>query len=326
MNQHNMTLANKIKADRIIELTNNESGISNATLRGRIKLSELLDLYARWLNDNDKNSTVRSVNSIRKATFQFRGDVPIRMIDKDYCMAFMNFLRNDYKARTSKPITLTTAAGYITVFSAMLNWAVRNDYLSENPFTHIAAADRIHRPESKREFLQIDEIKKLIATECPTRPAVKNAFLFSCYCALRISDIVNLTWGDIHKDGDQWRVFTVMEKTKDPIYLPLSQQAMKWLPERGEAKDEDKVFDLPSESRICIILDKWAKAAGITKHVTYHVSRHSFATMMLTLDVDIYTTSKLLGHKNIATTQIYAKIIDQKKDEAVNRVNDIFKD
>lgn len=326
MNQHNMTLANKIKADRIIELTNSEKGVSNIMLRGRIKLSELLDLYAKWLNENDKSSTMRSINSIRKATFQFRGDVPIRMIDKDYCMAFMNFLRNDYKARTSKPITLTTAAGYITVFSAMLNWAVRNDYLSENPFTHIAAADRIHRPESKREFLQIDEIKKLIATECPTRPAVKNAFLFSCYCALRISDIVNLTWGDIHKDGDQWRVFTVMEKTKDPIYLPLSKQAMKWLPERGDAKDEDKVFDLPSESRICIILDKWAKAAGITKHVTYHVSRHSFATMMLTLDVDIYTTSKLLGHKNIATTQIYAKIIDQKKDEAVNRVNDIFKD
>lgn len=117
-----------------------------------------------------------------------------------------------------------------------------------------------------------------------------------------------------------------MEKTNDPIYLPLSQQAMKWLPERGDAKDEDRVFDLPSESRICIILDKWAKAAGINKHVTYHVSRHTFATMMLTLDVDIYTTSKLLGHKNISTTQIYAKIIDQKKDEAVNRVNDIFKD
>lgn len=155
MNQHNMTLANKIKADRIIELTNNEKGVSNIMLRGRIKLSELLDLYAKWLNNNDKNSTMRSINSIRKATFQFRGDVPIRMIDKDYCMAFMNFLRNDYKARTSKPITLTTAAGYITVFSAMLNWAVRNDYLSENPFTHIAAADRIHRPESKREFCRL---------------------------------------------------------------------------------------------------------------------------------------------------------------------------
>ena len=60
--------------------------------------------------------------------------------------------------------------------------------------------------------------------------------------------------------------------------------------------------------------------------VLFHQSRHTFATMMLTLDVDIFTTSKLLGHKNISTTQIYAKIIDQKKDEAVNRVNDIFKD
>lgn len=103
MNQHNMALANKIKADRIIELTNSEKGISNATLRGRIKLSELLDLYARWLEDNGKHTTVRSVNSVRKATFQFRGDIPMRMMDKEYCMAFMNFLRNDYKARTNRP-------------------------------------------------------------------------------------------------------------------------------------------------------------------------------------------------------------------------------
>lgn len=74
-------------------------------------------------------------------------------------MAFMNFLRNDYKARTNRPISMTTATGYVTVLSAVLNWAVRNDYLSDNPFTHIAAADRIRRPESKREFLQIDELK-----------------------------------------------------------------------------------------------------------------------------------------------------------------------
>ena len=241
-------------------------------LRGRIKLSELLDLYARWLEDNGKHTTIRSVNCIRKATSQFRGDVPLRMIDKDYCMAFMNFLRNDYKARTNRPITMTTAAGYVTVLSAMLNWAVRNDYLSENPFTHIAAADRIHRPESKREFLQIDELKKLIARSVPpVQPSSRLPILLLLRPAYQ--DVVSLTWGDIHKDGDQWRVFTVMEKTKGPIYLPLSQQAMKWLPERGDAKDEDKVFDLPSESRICIILDKWAKAAGITKHVTYHVSR-----------------------------------------------------
>ena len=63
----------------------------------------------------------------------------------------------------------------------------------------------------------------------------------------------------------------------------------------------------------------------LAQPITFHVSRHTFATLMLTLDVDLYTTSKLLGHKNIATTQIYAKIIDQKKDDAVNRVDEIFK-
>ena len=91
MNQHNMALANKIKADRIIELTNSEKGVSNATLRGRIKLSELLDLSARWLQHNVITSSLRRVNSIRKATFQFRRSVPIITIDKDTCMAFIIF-------------------------------------------------------------------------------------------------------------------------------------------------------------------------------------------------------------------------------------------
>ena len=71
-------------------------------------------------------------------------------------------------------------------------------------------------------------------------------------------------------------------------------------------------------------LAEWAKNAGIEKHVTFHVSRHSYATMMLTIGVDIYTVSKLLGHKNVATTQIYAKIIDQKKIDAVNMMDRFF--
>lgn len=142
---------------------------------------------------------------------------------------------------------------------------------------------------------------------------MKQAFLFSCYCALRISDVVGLTWGDIHKDGEQWRVFTVMEKTNDPIYLPLSKQAMKWLPERGDAKDEDKVFDLPSESRICIILDKWAKAAGINKHVTYHVSRHTFATMMLTLDVDILPQASCSDTRTFPQRRFTQRLLTRRK-------------
>lgn len=327
LNEHNMALANKVKADRIIELTNNENGVSNASLRSKMKLTELLGLYSRWLSDNGKQPTVRNVKSLTNAIIKYRGDgVTLKMVDKDYCMGLMNFMRNDYRGRNGKPVCNTTASGWTTVLCVALNWAVRNDYLSENPFDKISPTDRIPKSESRRQFLQIDEVKRLIATECPTRQSVKQAFLFSCFCGLRISDIYSLTWGDIHKDGNQWRVSIVMKKTDDPIYLPLSERAMKWLPERGDAKDADKVFDLPTLTRVCLILNAWAKAAGITKHITMHVARHTFATMMLTLDVDLYTTSKLLGHKSIATTQIYAKIIDQKKDDAVNRVNAIFDD
>jgi|SRR5574344_34700 integrase len=327
LNEHNLALANKVKADRIIELTNNEKGVTNTMLRSRMKLTDLFDIYEKYMVENGKSSICHSLKSLKKAIVKFRGDgITIRQVDKDYCINFIKFLRNDCMTSKGRHISLTTGAGYSTVLCTCLNWAVRNDYIRENPFDKIAPADRIKKSESTRQFLTIDELKKMIATKCPTREDVKQAFLFSCYCGLRYSDVTSLTWGDIKHDGDQWRVAIVMEKTEDPIYLPLSRHAMKWLPERGEAKDDSKVFSLPSVTRISLILKAWANAANVDKTVTYHVSRHTFATMMLTLDVDLYTTSKLLGHKDVSTTQLYAKIIDKKKDDAVNRVNNIFED
>ncbi len=326
LNEHNLALANKVKADRIIQLTNNEKGVTNSMLHSRLKLIDLINMYEQWIKDNGKSMGPSGLASLRKAVTQFRGDgVTLKQIDKTYCIEFINYLRNDYKSRMKRPLSTNSIASYSAALSATFNWAVRHDYIKENPFDKLSSNDRVYHVESQRDYLEIDELKRLIATECPTRQSVKQAFLFSCYCGLRTSDIRALRWGQIHKDGDQWRVSVVMKKTATPIYLPLSSQAMKWLPERGDASDDDKVFSLPTTSRVSIILGNWAKAANVKKEITFHVSRHTFATLMLTLDVDLYTTSKLLGHKNIATTQIYAKIIDQKKDDAVNRVDEIFK-
>lgn len=326
LNEHNLALANKVKADRIIQLTNNEKGVTNSMLHSRMRLFDLIDLYHKWIDENGKSMGPSAFSGLKKALTQFRGDgVTLKQADKDFCIAFTNFLRNEYKSRTKKPLAINTIASLTASLSATFNWAVRNDYIKENPFDRISSNDRVYHVESQRDYLEIDELKRLIATDCPTRESVKQAFLFSCYCGLRTSDIRALRWGQIHKDGEQWRVSVIMKKTDTPIYLPLSSQAMRWLPERGNAGDDDKVFSLPTTSRVSIILGNWAKAAGVKKEITFHVSRHTFATLMLTLDVDLYTTSKLLGHKNIATTQIYAKIIDQKKDDAVNRVDEIFK-
>lgn len=241
--------------------------------------------------------------------------------------------RKKYKVREAtardmekaKPtfIKPTTQANYYRCFSGALNAAVRAEIILNNPFDKIASVEKIRVPESAREYLTIDEVKQLIATECK-RENVKNAFLFSCFCGLRISDIFAITWGQITQDGEQMRLQLKMQKTKDPLYLPISGQAQKYMPKRGTASAESAIFDLPTGQCCNSIIKDWAKAAGITKKVSFHVARHTFATMMLTLGADLYTTSKLLGHADIETTQIYAKVVNKKKDEAVNLTNGIF--
>ncbi len=111
--------------------------------------------------------------------------------------------------------------------------------------------------------------------------AVKQAYLFSCFCGLRISDIISLKWKDVFVDRGQYRLFVSMQKTKEPIYLPLSPEALKWMPERGEKTSEDHVFDLPSPTMVNTLLKPWAKAAGIDKRFTFHSLRHCGLPLML---------------------------------------------
>ena len=116
-----------------------------------------------------------------------------------------------------------------------------------------------------------------------------------------------------------------MKKTQEPLYVPLSQRALDYLPERGNSTDEDNVFlCLTTDSRLNKHVAQLAASAGIKKHVTFHTARHTFATLLLTEGADLYTTSKLLGHTDISTTQIYAKIVDEKKQEAVSLLDNIL--
>ena len=237
-------------------------------------------------------------------------------------LIYIDYLLTEYCPQ-GKPVSKFTAQNYYRVLNGALNAAVRADVIRLNPFTKIGNSDKIHRPESKREYMTIEELRALIATPMKSE-AVKQAYLFSCFCGLRISDIIGLKWGNVYVDNGQYRLEVVMQKTKEPIYLPLSPEALRWMPERGEKSAEDAVFDLPSTTYINILLKPWARAAGIDKRFSFHTARHTFATMMLTLGADLYTTSKLLGHTDVKMTQVYAKIINRKKDEAVNLVNGLF--
>lgn len=154
---------------------------------------------------------------------------------------------------------------------------------------------------------------------------MKRAFLFSCFCGLRHSDIVALTWGNLKKNKiGKIELHMTQQKTQELLSLPLSNEALKQLPVRGKAQDTEKVFKgLISLGRTNEILPRWAAKAGIQKHITFHSARHTHATMMITLGADLYTVSKLLGHTNIQTTQIYAKIVDESKEKAIDLIPDI---
>lgn len=323
-NANTLQAANAIKAQKIIELTNDEAGVTKTASRSKMLLIDWMRHYSdHKLKTGQSDQFSKQINKAILHLIKYKGDaVTMKEVDKPYCLGFIDYL-NNAKRKDGKPMAKVTTAGYFRCLNCALNLAVKEEIIPYNPITKINSDDRIKIPENTREYLTVDEIKTLIASKCINEPT-KQAYLFSCFCGLRLGDIQALTWGDVILDGSQYRVKIVMKKTQKTLYLPLSDEALKWMPERGDAKDADKVFHLPYATYINVVLKTWAQNSGITKTVTFHTARHTFATMMLTLGADLYTTSKLLGHTQVKTTTIYAKIVDKKKDEAVNLVNDVF--
>ncbi len=314
----------EIKSKRIIEII---SGKYEEEYSCESKIL-LLDWMNKVLENQKRNkaSSIALMNATIRLLSIYIGNKHIYMrdVNKDFCLGFISWMKNDYRTRWGKSLAPRSIVNYIMRLSVALNQAVRANIIRENPLSKLSHVDRVKVPETMRSFLTIDELKKLMQTPC-SNDLVKRAYLFSCFCGLRLSDVYALRWKDLTLDGNQWRAEVVMKKTSTPIFLPLNKEAMNCLPERGNAQDEDKIFKgLVTENCICYLLSRWALAAGINKHITYHSSRHTFATMMLTLGVDLYTASKLLGHSSVKTTQIYAKIIDQKKIDAVNLVDKVF--
>lgn len=322
-NATTLAAAESLKSQRVIELTNNQAGIPNTGLRSKMLLADWMQqFYESQIRKGVKGQKLLLTSA--KVLKQYAPKARMRDVNKEFCLGYIDFLRNTYKGRLGGGLTPYGAISYFGMLRTALNAAVRAQVIVENPINRLTQADKIKMPESQRVYLTIDEVKAMIATPCQ-KDIVRRAFLFACYCGMRLSDVSSLRWRDLSKDGDQWRVCIVMRKTSAPLYLPLSNQALKWMPERGEAADDDLVFAaLPRESSILPIIKKWAKDAGIAKNVNFHTSRHTFATMLLTLGADIYTVSKLLGHTNVKTTQIYAKIVNKKKDDAVSLVDNIF--
>ena len=239
------------------------------------------------------------------------GCIDLNLIE-DYKDYLINAPQGGSKTGT---ISANTASTYFSIFKAGLHQAFIDGYLT---IDLAAKVKNIYYEESKREYLTLEELNQLAATPCDSE-ILKRAALFSALTGLRHSDIKQLKWHDIVKDKDHYQLHFTQQKTKGVEYMPISDQAYSLC---GERKDADRlVFEgLQDPSWINRPVKRWIEASGITKHITFHCFRHTYATLQLTNGTDIYTVSKMLGHKKVTTTQIYAKIVDEKKEAAADAI------
>lgn len=331
-NARTRSIAEKIKSDRIIALQDRGIKHWDKIKRSNMPLVEWLILYEQD-SAGFKPSTLKGRMDMRKKVEEYLEKeglsyIGMNEVDQDFCRGFLRFLETAKNSVAKKQKDRTISKGcahhHQAVLNGALNKAVREGVLQQNPMKMLDKREKFQPSPEEREFLTIEELRNLMDVPC-SNEQVKKAFVFSCFTGLRLSDVRTLSWNKIHKmpDGKTLYVHVFMQKTQKPLNVPLSGEALKVLAEK-ENPDEP-IFTLPtSDATINYHIKKWVKNGHIDKEISFHCSRHTFATMMLTLGADLYTTSKLLGHANVTTTQIYSKIIDKKKVETVNLVDNLF--
>ena len=307
-NQETLKTANAAKAKRVLALQNGQEGFAE---KKRVKKMLLLDYigqrqeaYAR----RGSTSFVLSLGNLKKHCEANMPKVSLDEIDVPCLKGFIAYL--------DKEVSQSTATSYFQYLGIVLNAAKRDHLISTNPMEYMERHEKPHYRESNRCYLTLDEVRRLGEAPCSNQ-MLKQAFMFACFTGLRLSDIKALRWKDIAKTEEGYQIQLMQTKTKNLVYIPLSENAIAWLP----PCTGDSVFPgMPSSGNLRLLFDVWCIRAGIDKHITFHVSRHTFATLTLTYGADLYTVSKLLGHADIATTQIYAKVVDENKRKAVNLI------
>ena len=283
------------------ELLDNITGF---TLNTGKEQKDFLSYYKNII-EKGRNSGNWTSSFLHLKRFAKNG-VRICDIDTNFCDAFKKFLLSSVSNNTAKL--------YFTIFKASLDILVKEEVIISSPAKYI----NIKKHESERNFLSFEEIKKLHDTKCKDENT-RNAFIFSCFTGLRISDITLLKFNQICEGY----LSLIDKKTHNPNRIKLNKTALEILNKQRKLSSGDQVFNLKTLHTTGRYLDDWVKDAGINKHITFHCARHTFATLCLTSGIELYTVSKLLGHKDIKTTQIYAKLIDKKKDEAVDKLPSI---
>jgi integrase len=319
-------LALEIRSKRENELIVRDNGLVD---RSRRK-ADFVSWYKAYMIARERNypNNLKTWKHLEK--YMNGRPLPFQAITPDWIKDWSKYLMG----KVSHNTTIDYNKNLFTAFEE----AVRKEIIFVNPFRKIPRHERLRTKPVYRNAWTMDELQHLMETPCKMEPQYRHAYLFSCFTGLRWSDINPLRWAEVITktiDGnEEWFIYFEQEKTEDIEYLPLSDQAVDILKERRQEQMENGeispfVFPRVKETdeakskmhkRVWYFLKKWAKAAGYdAKRMHFHTGRHTFATNLLenSPDADLWTVSKLLGHKSISATQIYTHVRDSRKKSAV---------
>ena len=245
-------------------------------------------------------------------------------IDHEFCNGYLTWLKNDATSlpkrwrgqdkAVTKKLKPSTVLTRFSIFKSSLDMAIKDGILKDDPSIK-CSLPKVKK--AKKEYLSPEDIRKLMKTPY-TNDVTCRAFMFSCLTGMRISDIRAMKWEDVTILNGRTRITFRQKKTGGLVYLDISDLAVGYMGTRGDLKDN--VFDVQKGTHMYESLRKWVANAGIQKYITFHCGRHTAAVSMLTAGAEIYTVQRVLGHASIASTQVYADIIDAKKTSAVDMI------
>lgn len=328
-NAETMKLAEAIRSKRIVELQNGEYGFKSQFKERTLFFDYYEALCAKRFQTEDSKGNWGNWRSCMKHLEKYEPNRKITFaeITPQWVQGFKDYLENeacawgnDYRDRIKDhKLSRNSRLSYFNKLRACLNQAYEERVIQHNPMRGI---DNFKPEEGTRMYLTLEEVKTLADTPCEY-DSVKRAFLFSCLTGLRRSDIIKMTWGEVQEQSGFIRIIFRQKKTGGQEYLDITPQAAELMGERKKA--HEPVFeDIHSPSCTNETIKRWVLRAGIQKEITFHCGRHTFAVLMLDLGTDIYTVSKLLGHRELNTTQIYAKVLDKNKQAAVAKIPSIL--
>lgn len=309
-NKEKLLLAEKIAIKMQNEFNHNQHGFMNND-----KLNaNFIEFFYKLADNKENNNNEGNWKSAYKFLVSYAGiNVLFKQINREFIEGFKFYLETKAYKKNGERIAVNTQVSYFRKFKASIKEAVKKGYLTVNYGVDV---EGIKEEETYREYLTKEEFEKLAKT--PIEPEVlKRAFIFSTLTGMRFGDVKKLTWKEIEEfDKGKFRIKFRQQKTKGIRYIPLHPQAIEQIGERR--KSDDLVFkDLKYDNDKMKV---WAAKAGIEKNLSYHVSRHTVATLLMTYGVDLYVIKEILGHKHIHTTELYTKIVNERKDEAIDKL------